>query len=250
MTVRRNIVISGASSGLGEGMARRFAARGRNLALCARRLDRLEALAGELREATPGIRVITRELDVNEHDDVFAAFKEFRAELGTIDRVIVNAGIGKGQPIGTGYFHANAQTSRTNVVATLAQCEAAVDVFRDQNAGHLVLMSSVSAVRGLPRNVTAYAASKAAVSSLGEGIHAELLRTPIKVSTLLPGYIESEMSGSAGKTPLLTSADKGARVLVAAIERERPKTYIPSWPWAPLSLVLRYAPAGLVRKFA
>ena len=250
MSVRKNIVITGASAGLGEGMARRFAAQGRNLALCARRLDRLDVLADELRAANPGIRILTRALDVTDTDDVFTAFKEFRAELGTVDRVIVNAGIAKGQPIGTGYFYANEQTARTNVLAALAQCEAAVEIFRQQNAGHLVLMSSVSALRGMPRNMTAYAASKAAVSSLGEGIRADLLATPIRVSTLLPGYIRSEMSAKAPKTPLMTGADKGARALITAIERERPKAYIPSWPWTPLSLLMRFAPAGVLRKFA
>lgn len=249
MSVRRNIVITGASAGLGEGMARRFAAQGRNLALCARRRERLDALADELRTANPDIRVVTRALDVTDTEDVFTAFKEFRAELGTVDRVIVNAGIGKGQPIGTGYFYANAQTAQTNVLGALAQCEAAVEIFREQRAGHLVLMSSVSALRGLPGNITTYAATKAAVSSLGEGIRSDLLGTPIRVTTLLPGYIRSEMSANAPNTPLMTEADAGARALEAAIERERPKAYIPTWPWAALSLVMRYAPAGLIKKF-
>lgn len=243
-------MITGASAGLGEGMARRFAAQGRNLALCARRLDRLDALADELRAAYPGIRVVTRALDVTDTDDVFTAFKEFRAEFGTVDRAVVNAGIAKGQPIGTGYFYANAQTARTNVLGVLAQCEAAVEIFREQGAGHLVLMSSVSALRGMPRNMTSYAATKAAVSSLGEGIRADLQSTPIRVTTLLPGYIRSEMSAKAPQTPLMTGADKGADALVTAIERERPTAYIPAWPWAPLSVLLRFAPVRVLRKFA
>jgi len=247
--VRQHIVITGASAGLGAGMARLFAAAGRDLALCARRLSQLDTLADELRSANPGIRVITRELDVTDSDDVFTAFEEFRAELGTLDRVIVNAGLGKGRPIGTGYYYANAQTATTNVHGALAQCEAALRIFREQQAGHLVLLSSASAVRGLPGNITTYAATKAAVASLAEGIRAELSDTPIRVSTLLPGYIESEMSARAGRSPLLTGADKGARALVTAIERERPKAYVPTWPWAPLSVLLRFAPTSLLSKF-
>lgn len=247
--MRANIVITGASAGLGAGMARRFAAEGRNLALCARSAALLDALAEDLRAAHPGIRVITRTLDVTDTDDVFAAFDEFRTELGSLDRVIVNAGLGKGRPVGTGYFYANAQTVSTNVHGALAQCEAAVRIFREQNAGHLVLLSSASAVRGLPGNITTYAATKAAVSSLAEGIRADLLTTPIRVTTLLPGYIESEMSARSGRSPLLTGADKGVRALVAAIERERPKAYIPAWPWTPLSMVMRLAPRSLLKKF-
>ncbi|PXY27620.1 SDR family oxidoreductase [Prauserella muralis] len=248
--MRTNILITGASSGLGEGMARRFAAEGRNLALCARRTDRLDALAAELTERHPGIRVLTRELDVNDHDRVFTVFGEFRAELGTLDRVVVNAGLGKGQPVGTGYFRANRQTVETNLVAALAQCEAAMEIFREQNAGHLVLVSSFSALRGMPRNLTAYAASKAGAAALADGIRADTLRTPITVTTLLPGYIESEMTGRAGRTPLMAGAEAGARAMVKAIEREPARAYVPGLPWAPLSVIVRLLPARLLRRLA
>lgn len=249
MSLRKNIVITGASSGLGEGMARQFAAKGRNLALCARRTDKLDALAEELRKAH-GVEVFTRALDVNDHDQVFAVFKQFREDLGTVDRVVVNAGLGKGQPVGTGRFDANKETLETNLVAALAQAEAAMEIFRDQKSGHLVVVSSVSAVRGMPGNLTAYAASKAGVTTLAEGIRAETIGTPIKVTTVMPGYIESEMTARAGKSPLLTSALRGAQALVKAIESERAKAFVPTFPWAPLSLVLRYAPMGFVKRFA
>ncbi|OZM71682.1 short chain dehydrogenase [Amycolatopsis antarctica] len=249
MTNRRNIVITGASSGLGEGMARQFAAMGRNLALCARRTERIEELARELRKQHSGITVVTHELDVNEHDRVFEVFDGFRAELGSLDRVIVNAGIGKGKPIGTGYFAANKQTVETNLVAALAQAEAAMGIFREQRAGHLVVVSSFSALRGLPRNVTAYAASKAGSAALADGIRADVRGTPITVTTLLPGYIESEMTARSGRNPMLAKADTGARALVRAIERERAKAYVPTWPWAPLSLVMRYAPDSIIGRF-
>ncbi|RZQ59704.1 SDR family oxidoreductase [Amycolatopsis suaedae] len=249
MSVRKNIVITGASSGLGEGMARRFAAMGRDLGLCARRTGRLDELAAELRERH-GVAVHTRTLDVTDHDAVFTVFGEFREELGTLDRVVINAGLGKGQPIGTGRFDANAQTVRTNFLGALAQAEAAVEIFREQRAGHLVMVSSFSGLRGMPRNMTAYAASKAGASTLAEGIRADLHRTPIKVTTLLPGYIESEMTARSGRTPLLTGADAGARALVKAIEREPARAFVPAWPWAPLSLAVRAVPAGLLRRFA
>jgi short-subunit dehydrogenase len=159
--MRKNILITGASSGLGEGMAREFAKMGRNLVLCARRLERLEELKRELLAANPNIRVLVRSLDVNDYDQVFEVFRAFKEELGTLDRIIVNAGVGKGQPVGTGYFRANRQTAETNFVAALAQCEAAVEIFRKQSAGHLVTISSMSALRGMRGNVTTYAASKA-----------------------------------------------------------------------------------------
>src|SRR3546814_20690226 len=80
----------------------------------------------------------------------------------------------RSQPLGTGYFHANRKTAETNFVAALAQCEAAMEIFRAQNDGHLVVISSMSAMRGMPRNLTTYAATKAGVAALAEGIRADL----------------------------------------------------------------------------
>src|SRR3546814_16237300 len=104
INMRKTILITGASSGLGRGMAREFAARGRDLALCARRTERLDELKAELLAAHPGIRIEVRALDVLNYDQVFEVFRAFRDDFGRIDRVIVNAGLGKGQPLGTGYL--------------------------------------------------------------------------------------------------------------------------------------------------
>lgn len=250
MGVRRNILITGASAGLGAQMARDFAARGRSLALCARRLDRLTALRDELVTAYPGITVTVHQLDVNDHPQVFAVFEAARAELGTLDRVIVNAGGGKGRPIGTGGFEINLQSARTNFVAALAQCEAATGIFLAQGTGHLVMISSMSAMRGLPRSMTTYAAAKAGVAALAEGVRADLLGTDIRVSTVYPGYIVSEANPADRRKPMMVDTARGVRAMVHAIERERPKAQVPAWPWAPLGLLMRHAPLRLVARLS
>ncbi|RSM48264.1 short chain dehydrogenase [Amycolatopsis balhimycina DSM 5908] len=250
MTLRQNILITGASSGLGEGMARRFAAKGRNLALCARRTERLEKLAAELTAAHPGIKVVTRTLDVTDHDRVFTVFEEFRAELGSLDRVIVNAGLGKGQPVGTGRFDANRQTLAVNFVAAAAQIEAAAGIFREQGSGHLAVVSSFVALRGFPGHLTAYAASKVGISAYVDGARIELKRKGIAVTDVRPGYIESEMNDRIGRNPLLAKAEHGARALAKAIEAEPARAYVPAWPWVPLSVVMRLLPGSLLRKIA
>jgi short-subunit dehydrogenase len=248
--VRKNILITGASAGLGEQMARDFAARGRNLALCARRLDRLEALRDELLTAYPGITVTVRELDVTDHPRVFAVFDAFRAEFGTLDRVIVNAGGGKGRSIGTGGFETNLHSAQINFVAALAQCEAAVRIFREQRQGHLVMISSMSAMRGMPRGMTTYAATKAGVAALAEGIRADLLGTPIAVSTIHPGYIVSEANPAAKPKPLMVSTERGVAAMVRAIEKERPRAQVPAWPWVPIGFLMRHAPLRAVARFS
>jgi short-subunit dehydrogenase len=251
--MRKNILITGASSGLGRQMAREFAARGASLALCARRLDRLEELKAELAERHPDITVAIRTLDVTDTAAVFDVVKAFRSDLGSLDRVVVNAGLGKGQPLGTGRFDANLQTAQTNFIGALAQIEAAMEVFREQRSGHLVIISSVSALRGLPRNLTTYAATKAGVAALGEGLRAELMRGKagdIVVSTIYPGYISSEMNEKLKRKPaFMVGTEQGTRAIVAAIEKEKASARVPSWPWVPLGAFLKVAPMSVVSRF-
>jgi len=248
--MRKNILITGASSGLGEGMAREFAARGRNLALCARRTDRLEALRSELLAKHPDLHISVRALDVNEHEQVFEVFEAFAQDLGSLDRIIINAGIGVGKRIGTGNFATNAKTAQTNFVAAVAQCEAAVGILRKQGQGHLVTISSMSAMRGLPRHLTVYAATKAGLATLTEGIRAELMNTPIKVSTIYPGYIHTELNAGAKNLPFAVDSATGSRALVKAIEREPVNAYVPGWPWTVVGFFLRNLPLKLVARMS
>lgn len=247
------ILISGASSGLGAEMARQFAARGHDLALCARRTERLEELRAEIASLNPERRVEIRALDVNDHDEVFAVFRAFREDFGRLDRVVVNAGLGKGAPLGTGRFDANKQTAMTNFVAALAQTEAAMEIFRDQEAGHLVMVSSMSAMRGMPKALTTYAATKIGVAFLAEGLRSELYGTPlakkIKITVLYPGYIASEMNEQVAQSaPMMASTEKGVKSMVSAIEKEVADACVPALPWAPLSVVMKYAPLPVLKR--
>ncbi|MAG75235.1 MAG: short chain dehydrogenase [Colwelliaceae bacterium] len=250
MTTRKNILITGASSGLGKGMAIEFAKAGRNLALCARRVERLEEVKNELLAINPNIQVEIRSLDVNNHEQVFEVFEDFRQTLGTLDRVIVNAGMGKGASIGTGFFAANKQTAETNFIAALAQCEAAMTIFRAQNAGHLVTISSISAVRGFRRALTVYAATKAGLSCMTEGIRIDVMNTPIKVTCVHPGFIKSEINEKVEKVPFIVETDVGCRAIVGAIEKEKADAYVPSYPWAILHRLLRIMPDSFIRNMS
>ena len=231
-------------------MARLFAAKGRDLALCARRTDRLDELKAELLERHLAITVAVAALDVNDHEQVPKVFAELSDVLGGIDRIIVNAGIGKGAPLGSGKFWANKATIETNLVAALVQIETAIEMFKADGGGHLVLISSVLANKGVPGVRAAYAASKAGVSSLGESLRAEYSKGPIKVTVIEPGYIESEMTASAETTTLLVDNKTGTKAMVDAIERERGRAAVPTGPWAPLVQVLRLLPPEISARFA
>ena len=231
-------------------MARVFAAKGRDLALCARRIDRLDGLKAELLERYPAVKVAVAALDVNDHEQVPKVFAELSDSLGGIDRIIVNAGVGKGAPLGSGKLWANKATIETNLVAALVQIETAIEMFKEAGSGHLVLVSSVLGNKGVPGVKAAYAASKAGVSSLGESLRAEYARGPIKVTVLEPGYIESEMTAKSASTLLMVNNETGVRAMVAAIERESGRAAVPWWPWAPLVQLMKLVPPPLTRLFA
>jgi short-subunit dehydrogenase len=250
MASKGTILITGASSGLGEEMARQFADRGYDLAITARRTDRLEALATEITAAHPDRTVLTKALDVNDDAAVFAVFKEVAAEFGKLDRVVINAGLGKGAPLGTGRYDANRQTAMTNFVAALAQTEAAMEIFRAQKSGHLVMISSISALRGMRKTITTYAATKAGVAALAEGLLNENVKAKgIDVSIIYPGYIRSEMNEKvAQNTKFMVDTKTGVKAIVDAIEKRKEKAYVPAWPWVPIGYALKNAPMSVVRK--
>ena len=146
---------------------------------------------------------------------------------------------------GSGKLWANKATIETNLVAALVQIETAIEMFTASGGGHLVLVSSVLGNKGVPGVKAAYAASKAGVSSLGESLRAEYLNGPIKVTTLEPGYIESEMTAKSGSTLLMVDNETGVKAMVDVMERESGRAAVPWWPWAPL-VQLHAGSAGTV----
>jgi len=248
----KTVLITGASSGLGEGMARLFAKLGYNLAICARRTDRLERLTSELVAEYPDIRVEYRALDVSNYDEIFSVFDAFAADFDGIDRVVVNAGVGDSRRIGKGRFETNRHTVEINFISALAQCEAAMNIFRAQNSGHLVVISSMSAMRGLPKHLTAYGASKAGLAHLAEGIRADMLLTnlPIQVSTIYPGYVRTEINENAKPLPFEVNAETGTKAIVAAIEAEVEEACVPSLPWSVVGKAMKHLPLQVVNKFS
>lgn len=248
----KTILITGASSGLGAGMAIHFARMGYNLAICARRTERLEQLKANLLADNPTIKVSVKALDVTDYTQVFKVFHEFAQEFGKLDRIIINAGVGEGRRIGKGNFEINRKTAEINFISGLAQCEAAMEIFRAQNSGHLVVISSMSAFRGLPKHMSVYAASKSAIAQLAEGIRADMLLSelPIKVSTIYPGYIRTEINEGAKPLPFEVSEEIGTKALAIAIEGEPDEACVPEQPWTLMSDWMKNAPLTWVNGLA
>ena len=245
----RTALITGASSGIGHALAVELAARGYDLGLAARRLDALQQLEREIRQRHPDRRSELRRLDVTNYDEVTTAIDELATALGGLDVVIANAGVGSSGPIGHGHAHADRAVIETNLLGAMATIDAAVALFQRQGRGQIVAISSVAAFRGLPGSAS-YSASKAAIATYTDALRAELYGTPIKVTTLYPGYIDTPLNEHMPRRPFLISLDKGAALIADKIERGVKTSTIPTYPWNVLSRILRILPTSQLAKMA
>ena len=187
------ILITGATSGIGEACARAFAASGKDLWLMGRRAERLQSLAAELRTAHR-VEVRHTVLDVRDRE----AFRDLATrESSSLERVetcIVNAGLALGlEPLQEGTSEDWEQMIDTNLKGALWTTELLLPFFTRANRGHFIFMGSVAA-RWMYARGNVYSATKAALHALAESLRLDLLGSRIRVSTLAPGLVETEFS--------------------------------------------------------
>ncbi|HYG43606.1 MAG TPA: SDR family oxidoreductase [Bordetella sp.] len=237
----QNVFITGASSGLGRALARRYAQDGARLGLVARRGEALRALANEL----PGVHRCYA-LDVCDRAALHAAAHDFvGACQGRVDVVVASAGISAGTLT---QHHEDFDVFKaivdTNLLATVATFEPFIEAMHQVGAGRLVGIASVAGIRGLP-GAGAYSASKAAVISYCESLRVELAGSGIGVVTIAPGYIKTAMTAhNPYAMPFLMEADAFANHAHAAIARGTSYTVIP-WQMGVVAKLLRLLPNAL-----
>jgi NAD(P)-dependent dehydrogenase (short-subunit alcohol dehydrogenase family) len=242
--MNRSVFLTGASGGLGEGMSRAFAGRGYSLALTGRRTDRLEELAADLRKSGAP-RVTVHSLDVTDFASVPRVMAEAAEAHGGLDIVVANSGIGGSTPVGRGAFEAARRVVETNLLGAMATVDAAVELFLVQGRGHVVGVTSVAAVRGLPMQ-GAYSASKSGLSRYLEAVRMEVGDKGIVVTDLAPGFIDTEINRHMPSRPFVVSAEKGTEDMVALIESKVGFAYVPRLPWTPLAQLLKVLPSRLL----
>jgi len=238
-TADRVALITGASSGLGEALARRLSDDGYRLTLVARRGERLTGLATELGGAERALPLVC---DVRDRQAVEAAARAAVARWGRLDLLVLNAGIGGMTDFGRFDVGVAARVMETNFMGALhwlAPCLPALE----RAAGMVVGVSSLAAGFGSPRS-PAYCASKAALSTFLEGMRVACRDRAIHVLTVEPGWVYTEMTAPFGRLPLALDADRAARRIVRAIERRRTVLRFP-WPAALFVGLMRRAPAWL-----
>ncbi|OZG75345.1 short chain dehydrogenase [Hahella sp. CCB-MM4] len=243
----KTVLITGASSGIGKALALEFSRRGYHLGLVSRRLEALESLAAQIQATHPSIQVECRALNVNEIAQIKPVIQDLRDSLGKLDIVIANAGIGGGSFVGSGHLNQDLAIIQTNVAGAMATIDAAVEIFKKQHSGHIVGISSVAAYRGMPGSA-AYCASKAAIATYLDALTTELYHTPIKVTTLYPGYIDTPLNNMLKKRPFLIDVNTGAGIMANLIEKEVTVSTVPVYPWSMIGKLLKNIPRSMLAK--
>jgi len=187
------VLVTGASAGIGAATARAFASSGARLLLAARRLDRIESLADELRRAH-GTEVHCRALDVRDRTDVEAWVEELDAAGRLPDILVNNAGLSRGlDPIHTGRIEDWDEMIDTNVKGLLYVSRAVLPHMVDRGSGHVIHVGSIAGDTVYPGG-NVYNATKFAVKALTEGMNLDMAGTPIRISSVDPGLVETEFS--------------------------------------------------------
>jgi short-subunit dehydrogenase len=236
-------LVTGASSGIGLELARRLAREGTKVALVARRKELLERLAAEIRAA--GGTALPLRCDVRERTSVRAAVENAARELGPIDLLIANAGVGHVVPADPLDATLIEDSMRTNFFGPVYGVEAVLPSMLARRAGHIVGVSSLAAYRGLPRT-HAYCASKSALNAFLEGLRVELADRGVRVTTICPGFVRTPMvAANAGAMPFVLEPDEAARRILRAVRAGRRVHNFP-WPMAALTGLARLVPNAVI----
>jgi short-subunit dehydrogenase len=230
-------MITGASSGIGKGLALEIAARGGRLGLVARREDVLNELVEQIRAQNGTAMAVGA--DVRDASAVRAVADKIRAELGPIDVMIANAGVGTTSHASQLDPDQVAEVININVLGSVNSVAAVAPEMIERKSGQLVAISSLAAYRGLAKSA-AYSASKAAMSSFFESLRIDLRNTGVTVTIIYPGFIKTPLTaGRNAKMPYLMELDDAVKKIVNAIEKGK-RSY--AFPWQ-LATIVR---SGLV----
>lgn len=233
----QRVFVTGASSGIGNALARYYASHGAQLGLVARRKELLEELNADL-----GVDCVIYPLDVRDAASLERAAQDFIQRFGVPDIVIANAGVSRG----TLTEHKEDITAfkavlEINVLGMVHTFQPFIEAMRKAGTGSLVGIASVAGIRGLP-GAGAYSASKAAAISYLESLRVEMAAHGIAVTTIAPGYIRTPMTDvNSYKMPFLMDVDVAAGKFAKAITCKRRFVVIP-WQMGVMARLMRFIP--------
>lgn len=244
MTETRNIIITGASSGLGAALALEYAAFGVVLGLVGRNADRLEAVATLCRDK--GATVIHASMNVTDSDALATWISQFDSAY-PVDLCIANAGISAGTGGGGESAAQIHHIFDVNVQGVINTIHPLIDPMKQRSKGQLAIVSSIAGFRGSP-TAPAYSASKAAVRVYGQALRGHLDRSGVKVNVICPGFIKTAMTAvNRFPMPFIMDAEKAAKIIRGNLKKNKGLIAFP-WPMALMARIQNLLPDALMNK--
>jgi short-subunit dehydrogenase len=237
-------LVVGASSGIGESIARQLSAQGATVALVARRQAELDRVAGDIRKAGGRAEVFAH--DVVNFDATPALFDRIVEQLGGLDLVVYASGVLHDIAENEWNFAKDRETIEVNVIGAMAWLNPAGAHFQAQGSGTILGISSVAGERGRRGNA-AYGTSKAALTAYLESLRNRLTRYGVRVVTIKPGFIDTPMTKGKQGMFWLISADEAARRSLAIASRGGQSGFVPA-RWGLVALILKLIPSFVFRR--
>ncbi|HZW38450.1 MAG TPA: SDR family NAD(P)-dependent oxidoreductase [Ignavibacteriaceae bacterium] len=241
----KNILLTGASSGIGYELAKSLAAEKCNLALIARRVELLDKLKDELKDS--GSNIITIKCDVSKKEEVREAYKIFKQNFGIPDIAILNSGISIRSSIDAFDVRNAEVTMGVNFFGIVYFVGEMLDDFMERKSGYIVGVSSLAESKGYPKSGF-YSASKAAASIYLESLSVELEPFHIKVITIKPGFVKTPMTDkNKFKMLFLMPVDKAIKIIIKGLRADK---RIIQFPLATsiASKLLRFLPYSIFKR--
>ena len=244
----KSVFLTGASSGIGEGLAVALSKRGAVLGLVARRREVLEDLVARCEAAGGTVRVFAA--DVTDATAIAEAARSFRDEFGRIDILIANAGIGGNDDKTRSYDPESVKkVIDINLLGAVNAIHAVVPEMIERGSGQLVAISSLAGFRGLPKSA-AYSASKAGMTTFFESVRLDLADKGISVTIIQPGFIKTPLTeGRHNKMPFLMELDDAIPHFISAIEKRKRFAAFP-WQLATIVRLGKFMPSWLYDRIA
>jgi len=236
-------IVVGASSGIGEAVARQLAAGGARVALVARREDRLATIVEEINRAAGEERAVAAVHDVGATDEAPQLLQSLARTLGGLDLVVYAAGVMHRTALDEYDAAKGLEMLRVNLAGAVAWLDPTAERFERLGTGTIVGIGSVAGDRGRAPSPV-YGASKAGLHTYLEGLRNRARSHGVKVVTIRPGFVDTEMVRGLGKLPWVIPPERAARIILAKARRGVVNAYVPArWRW--LMLVVRSIPSFL-----
>jgi short-subunit dehydrogenase len=213
----RTALVTGASSGIGAALSKQLAREGVEVVLAARRVEKLDALVREITQAGGRARALA--LDVSKPEETASAIRQIDAEIGGLDLVVANAGLGHPQSAKGLTWEKAAPVVATNLVGAIATLTAVLPQMLARGRGHLVGVSSVAVLSPVPGG-SVYRATKTGLTAFLENLRAELGGTGVRVTVVHPGFVRTPLADAFTITPpFVLEADEAARIISRRLRR-------------------------------